>query len=811
MRFLSLFDGIGAATTAWTPLGWECVGVSEVEPFPIAVTKHHYPDVPHLGDVTKITEEQIAALGRIDLVVGGFPCQDLSVAGKRAGLRNADGTTTRSGLFYDAMRVVQWARKHGGARWLCIENVPGLFSSAQGRDFAAVVGAMVGTDFDVPRDGWRNAGVAAGPEGLCEWATLDAQFFGLAQRRKRCFLIGDFGDWASRPPVLFERESLQRHPPPSRKTREVAPTIHARSTGGGGLGTDFDCDGGVISMAHGQGGAEIGFDRGPTLTCNHEAPIVAHSPRGEGFDASEDGPGRGTPLVPVAYSIMPMNSGKDYKARATDVAQPLMAGGPVGGNQGGDFIAQPVHAFDARQSDVIQYGDMTGPLDTDGHSVAIAFSGKDYGGDATADLSPTLRSMGHDGSHANGGGQVAVAIPIISDADRADSSAQTPSPDAEGRIRLRDPGLGIGDDGDPMFTLQATKPHAVAFDTTQITSPANYSNPQPGGPCHLLAAQAHAPAIVQPYTLAIRGRAGDSVLEARQDGTANALLTPSGGRAGIGVGAIAFQTRGSNLDVGDISGTMSTNADRASGSAPMVAITQGDGDASAQETHAPSALRALRIEVGAEAFAQWGLGILDSLQRPEVLRQALHGIGIRPAPFSRSWVVCCALGSPFTRSEGAVQSVREAMGEGCSSQGWQPSEQLADELGAYLSQLSQPGAQAERFMRDLQRADEGSGLLRDALSAIQAMGRPAHGQGQPAHGGMQVRRLTVEECEFLQGFPRSYTAIPISRRQPIEGQPAVVKMAADGPRYKALGNSMAVPVMRWIGQRIELAELEGGA
>lgn len=179
------------------------------------------------------------------------------------------------------------------------------------------------------------------------------------------------------------------------------------------------------------------------------------------------------------------------------------------------FLVQPVaHAFDGRQSDVIQYGDMTGPLDTDGHT---------------------------------------VAIPIISDADRADSSAQTPSPDAEGRIRLRDPGLGIGDDGDPMFTLQATKPHAVAirtantsanghgispelahtldqaqgqavaFDTTQITSPANYSNPKLGDPCHPLATGAHAPAVA----FDLRGREGGSQFEGPHD-TAN-IRAASGG------------------------------------------------------------------------------------------------------------------------------------------------------------------------------------------------------------------------------------------------------------------------------------------
>lgn len=225
-------------------------------------------------------------------------------------------------------------------------------------------------------------------------------------------------------------------------------------------------------------------------------------------------------------------------------------------------------------------------------------------------------------------------------------------------------------------------------------------------------------------------------------------------------------------------------------------FSHGGSYASTQETHAGKILRTLREAVGEEAFAKWGLGILDSLQSPEILRQALHGVSIRPAAFSRSWVVHCALSRSEKGSGWLLQSLREAGGERCASQGWEPSEQLAGELGAYLSELSQPGAQASRFVRDLWWAAQGPGLLREALSAVQEVGRPTYGQSQPAHGGMQVRRLTVEECEFLQGFPRGYTAIPW-RNKPASDCP-------DGPRYKALGNSMAVPVMRWIGSRIKM-------
>jgi DNA (cytosine-5)-methyltransferase 1 len=211
------------------------------------------------------------------------------------------------------------------------------------------------------------------------YRVLDAQYFGVAQRRRRVFVVGYLGDWRAAAAVLFERHSLQGHPAPRReKGQRAAPCLAARTRGGGGLGTDAELDGALIAA---YGGNNTAGPIDVATACNaHGGPhgrldfasetFVAHALRGEGFDASEDGTGRGTPLVPVA------------------------------------------HAFDARQSDVLQYGDRTGPLDTDGHSVAVAFSCKDHGADAASDVAPTLRAMGHAGSHANGGGQMAVACEI---------------------------------------------------------------------------------------------------------------------------------------------------------------------------------------------------------------------------------------------------------------------------------------------------------------------------------------------------------------------------------------------------------------
>lgn len=204
LRYLSLFSGIEACSVAWKELGWECVAVAEIDPFCNTLLAHYYPNTPNLGDVSKITEDDIKALGDIDLIVFGSPCQDLSVAGKRAGF---DGE--RSSLFYHAMRIVNYARKYNNLRFALWENVKGAFSSNKGRDFGSVVSQMAGiTKCPPPPQGWKNAGMALGDDALLEWRVLDSQFFGVAQRRKRVFALADFGAWQDRPPILFEQDSL---------------------------------------------------------------------------------------------------------------------------------------------------------------------------------------------------------------------------------------------------------------------------------------------------------------------------------------------------------------------------------------------------------------------------------------------------------------------------------------------------------------------------------------------------------------------------------------------------------------------------
>jgi len=191
MKYLSVCSGIEAATVAWHHMGWTPVAFSEIEPFPSAVLAHHYPHVPNLGDMTKYKEWNLN--GSIDVLVGGTPCQSFSVAGLRKGLEDPRGNLmlTYCGIL-DKFRP----------KWFIWENVPGVLSSNRGRDFGSFLGAVAELGY----------GFA--------YRVLDAQYFGVAQRRRRVFVVGCLGDWRSAAEVLFESDCLRRDTTKGRKARE---------------------------------------------------------------------------------------------------------------------------------------------------------------------------------------------------------------------------------------------------------------------------------------------------------------------------------------------------------------------------------------------------------------------------------------------------------------------------------------------------------------------------------------------------------------------------------------------------------------
>ena len=232
MKYLSVCSGIEAATTAWHSLGWQPVAFAEIEKFPSAVLAHHWPDVPNLGDMTKYDEWKLD--DTIDLLVGGTPCQSFSVAGLRKGLADPRGNLTLTFLgMVDRFRP----------KWLLWENVPGVLSD-KGNAFGQFLSGLAELGYEYA------------------YRVLDAQHFGVPQRRRRVFVVGcPRGSGVHPAEVLFEPESLCRDLTPSREARE-------RVAGG---------------VENGVGGS-VGS--------------VAHALTSEGFDASEDETGRGTPLVP---------------------------------------------------------------------------------------------------------------------------------------------------------------------------------------------------------------------------------------------------------------------------------------------------------------------------------------------------------------------------------------------------------------------------------------------------------------------------------------------------------------------------------
>ena len=245
MRYLSLCSGIEAATAAWHPLGWQAEAYSEIEKFPSAVLAHHYPDTPNWGDMTQYKDWPHAA---IDVLVGGTPCQSFSVAGLRKGLADPRGNLMLTYLAIAAKYQPQW---------LVWENVPGVLSSNGGRDFGTFLGGLAELGY----------GFA--------YRVLDAQYFGLAQRRRRVFVVACAGDWARAAAVLFERHSLQGHPAPSREAGASVAALTANGVGTCGADDNQAQAGHLIAMAHGQGGAEINTNGiNPAPTCNHEAPIL---------------------------------------------------------------------------------------------------------------------------------------------------------------------------------------------------------------------------------------------------------------------------------------------------------------------------------------------------------------------------------------------------------------------------------------------------------------------------------------------------------------------------------------------------------
>lgn len=366
LRYGSVCSGIEAATVAWHPLGWRPQFFSEIDAAPRAVLAHHYPQVPCHGDFTTI---QAGDFGNIGLLVGGTPCQSFSVAGLRGGLAD-----DRGNLALQYLRLAQRLRP----RWLVWENVPGVLSSGGGRDFGAILGGMVELGY----------GFA--------YRVLDAQYirvdgFGRAvpQRRRRVFVVGYLGDWRRPAAVLLERASLRGDPAPRRDAgARPAPTLSARTRGGGGLGTDFELDGGLIAEStcgtlggtSPGGGWRLGADEAAAGQLVAQTLRARDGAKGVDSDCTDT-------LVPLAFG------GNDTRG-PIDVATAVNAhGGPCGRM---DFESETFIAFQQGGSNVGTTGPVTNTLpagngNESGGVPCIAFNSR-QDPDVTWDRSGSLSS-----------------------------------------------------------------------------------------------------------------------------------------------------------------------------------------------------------------------------------------------------------------------------------------------------------------------------------------------------------------------------------------------------------------------------------
>lgn len=436
LRFATFCSGIEGVSLSWEPLGMVPVFFSEIEKFPCAVLAHRWPGVPNLGDLTRIDGRPYR--GRIDIVWGSTPCQAFSFAGRRKGLGDARGQLTLA--FLDRVEEIQ-------PTYVCWENVKGVLSD-RNNAFGCLVGALAGEDgpLEPPGGRWAHAGYVLGPTRAVAWRLFDAEHGGVPQRRERVFVVASARNGADPRDILFEREGLRRDHPPRRETGEAVAALTARGVGTCGA-DDNQAQAGHLIAAFGQdshyggykpgvatlqatggfwgGGSEtIAVDfanaslgeiigtldtglaagnRGHGVVC--ATGDVTHALKAEGADASEDGTGRGNPIIAF--------SSKDYGAdAAVELSPTLRAMGHSASHA--NAWGQIAVAFQGRGSNIDLGQHVTGTIGgncdrASGGAPCIAYGAsmraRDGGAtvELTEELSNALRA-------ADGGGSKALVL-----------------------------------------------------------------------------------------------------------------------------------------------------------------------------------------------------------------------------------------------------------------------------------------------------------------------------------------------------------------------------------------------------------------
>ena len=678
MKYVSLFAGIEAASQAWHTLGWEPLAFADIDNFPSAVLAHHYPDVPNVGNVEEVDWSEYK--GKADLIVGGSPCQSFSVAGKRLGMDDPRGNLALE--YLRAVREIQPA-------WFVFENVPGLLSSAEGQDFGEFLG-------EVAELGYGFA-----------WRVLDAQYFGVPQRRRRLFVVGHIGgDWRSAAAVLFESESLQWH---TEESAEEGQSLADFITGGTSSESGSVPGGGV------------------------ETPSIAFTQNDGGRDATEN-------LSPT------LRSGGD----GGNVQMAVATKENWDGTQKTGTLT--TRSLDQSMPDKSNF---MGIVERDLHEPDNIFESSK----SRRDLSPPLdaRDQGSTGKPV----LTERVIPIHDKATRYKGGGDTRNNDGAGN------GLGIGKDGDPMPTLDTAANHAVAqavdvWNQTIDGDKAATLTEASGG------TNTSGPKVMTSYRKSRRAQSTEDNETWVEDEVSNTLNTFDIGDARttqIIQEPIAFE-QNQRSEIRDL-GTKSTSLKAQPGTNQQTFI--------AHEEKIP--LHGDDVSPTLDASYGKGPGERAGIER-QVIGEVIgfsHTQGLDAQPSADAF--------PTLRAEGQGHAV------GIDQQVYEnhPSDGRINEVDTSPTITAKAGTGGG----NLPLVKEGE--VAPTLTARDMYDGQASHTVQQQH--MAVRRLTPLECERLQGFPDNYTKIPY------RGKPA--EKCPDGPRYKALGNSMAVPVMRWIGEGIQ--------
>jgi len=446
ISFGSVCSGIEAASVAWGPLGWRAAWLAEIEAFPAAVLAHHYPEVSNLGDMTQIAAMVRAGLVEApDVLCGGTPCQAFSVAGLRRSLDDARGNLSLT--FCELANDIDTRRKALGKPPAVVfwENVPGVLTTRDNA-FGCFLAGLAGEadPLSPPGGKWANAGFVLGPQRTVAWRILDAQYFGVAQRRRRVFVVASARTGFDPAAVLFEFHGVRRDTAPRREAgQNLAGCLAACTDGGGFPGTD-EALGGYVQPAvvgpltaacgpNGHGGSGLATDKGaeaghilafggnrtsgaidvsPALLAQpgsgwkgdfeSETFLVAHTLRGEGFDASEDGTHPSVQKVAsfddVAQCLRARTPGNIDNSSTTVVAQPST--GVVYAHYSHDFAHDRITDPSGVSPSLAAASNASGGL-----NVAVAFNAN-----AQADQLP---SVGRDTSVNDGltcSQQAAVAL-----------------------------------------------------------------------------------------------------------------------------------------------------------------------------------------------------------------------------------------------------------------------------------------------------------------------------------------------------------------------------------------------------------------